>query len=138
MNEEYTLMVRSPNLKEYQKLRKAVGWWDVNPTAIEFGLHNSLFSICVIFEDEVIGCGRVVGDGGTYFYIQDVIVLPEHQKKGIGKCIMDAIMEFFKENAHSGAFIGLMAARGISKFYEQYGFSNRPADKPGMFLVWDM
>ncbi|GCC11018.1 acetyltransferase (GNAT) family protein [archaeon] len=135
MNEKYVLVERSPTTEEYQKLRKAVGWWDVDIKATEIGLHNSLFSVCIIFKDKVIGCGRVIGDGSIYFYIQDVIVLPEFQKKGVGKRIMDAIMEYLKTQAQRGAFIGLMAAKGVSKFYERYGFKKRPLSGPGMFRV---
>ncbi len=136
MNEKFMLVERVPTLEEYQKLRKAVGWWDVDTRATRIGLHNSLFSVCVIFENEVVGCGRVIGDGGIYFYIQDIIVLPGFQGKGIGKCIMDAIMDYLEENAHSDAFVGLMAAKGVSGFYERYGFTERSSDSPGMFRRW--
>lgn len=135
--EEYSLIERHLTVEEYLKLRKAVGWWDVDVRALRFGLQNSLFSICVILGDDVIGCGRVVGDGGMYFYIQDIIVLPKFQGKGIGKRIMDAIMNYIDLHAQSGAFVGLMTAKGISKFYEKYGFKERPLDRPGMFRIWE-
>ena len=101
-------------------------------------MHNSLFSVCVIhnYKNNVIGCGRLVGDGGIYFYIQDVIVLPEFQGKGIGKHIMASIMDYLKACAPPNAFVGLMAAKGVSKFYERYDFMERPADAPGMFKIW--
>lgn len=133
MDEKFRLVERVPTLEEYQKLRKGVGWWDVDNKATEIGLHNSLFSVCVIFENEVVGCGRVIGDSGIYFYIQDVIVLPDFQGKGVGKRIMDAIMNYLKAHAQPGAFVGLMAAKGVSKFYERYGFTERSNDSPGMF-----
>lgn len=136
MSERYVMVERNPTLEEYQRLRRAVGWWDVETEATEIGLQNSLFSICVVLENKLIGCGRVIGDGGIYFYIQDIIVLSEFQGKGIGRCIMDAVMEYLKTHALDGAFIGLMAAKGVSKFYEQYGFKERPSSAPGMFLVW--
>ncbi len=136
MNEKFILVERAPTLEEYQKLRKAVGWWDVDTKATEAGLFNSLFSVCIIFENEVVGCGRVIGDSGIYFYIQDVIVLPDFQGKGIGRRIMDAIMEYLKAYAYPGAFVGLMAAKGVSKFYERYGFTERLNDSPGMFRRW--
>ena len=137
MNEKYILVERSPTAEEYQKLREAVGWENVDIEATEIGLCNSLFSVCVIFEDEVIGCGRVIGDGGIYFYIQDVIVLPAFQEKGIRKRIMDAIMDYLKAHVHPNAFVGLMAAKGVSKFYEWYGFAERSVDRPGMFKIWE-
>lgn len=133
---KYTIVNRSPTIEEYRRLRQAVGWENVDIEAAKIGLQNSLFSVCAIYKDEVIGCGRVVGDGGLYFYIQDVIVLPAFQKQGIGKRIMDALMNYLASHATFNAFIGLMAAKGISKFYVQYGFAERPTDGPWMFKIW--
>ena len=135
--EEYILIERPLSVEEYLRLREAIGWWYVDSEALKICLPNSLFSFCVIHNDEVIGCGRVVGDGGMYFYIQDIIVLPEFQGKGIGRRIMDAVMDFITFHPHTGAFVALMAAKGVSKFYEKYGFQERPLDRPGMFRIWE-
>ena len=123
-------------MEEFQRLHEAVGWNNVDKKATEIGLRNSLFSVCVVHKGEVIGCGRVIGDGGIYFYIQDIIVLPKFQGKGIGKKIMAEVMKYLKKNARPNAFIGLMAAKGVAKFYERYGFTRRLSDRPGMFKIW--
>jgi hypothetical protein len=68
VNDEYILVERPPTVEEYRRLREAVGWEHVDVQATEAGLRNALFSVCVIHKDEVIGCGRVVGDGGIYSY----------------------------------------------------------------------
>jgi GNAT superfamily N-acetyltransferase len=120
---EYVLIERPPTVAEYQRLREVVGWGNLDAEATEIGLRNALFSVCVVYQDDVIGCGRVVGDGGIYFYIQDVIVLPEFQGKGIGKRIMATIINYLEAHAHPNAFVGLMAAKGVSTFYEPYGFA---------------
>jgi ribosomal protein S18 acetylase RimI-like enzyme len=86
----------------------------------------------VIHNNKVIGCGRVIGDGGFYYYIQYVIVLPEFQKRGLGKLIMDSIMKFFNEIVQPNTFIGLMAAKGQSKVYKQFGFNERLEYRPGL------
>ena len=44
-------------------------------------------------------------------------------------------MDYIKENARSGSFIGLMAAQGLENYYSQFGFRARSADGPGMFLA---
>lgn len=85
---------------------------------------------------KVIGCGRVVGDGGIYFYVQDVMILPAYQKQGLGRRIMDAIMAYISAHARSNSFIGLMAADGVAPFYYRYGFGERPPNRPGMFRMW--
>ena len=136
MNDEYILVERPPTVEEYQRLREAVGWDRVDVEATETGLGNALFSVCVVYRDQVVGCGRIVGDGGIYFYIQDIIVLPEFQGRGLGRRVMDAVMDYLCSHAHPNAFIGLMAAKGVSGFYEKYGFAERPPDRPGMFRIW--
>lgn len=38
---------------------------------------------------ELLGMARVIGDGGLFYYIQDVIFIPEYQRQGIGTQLMD-------------------------------------------------
>ncbi len=64
-------------------------------------------------------------------------MLPEFQGRGLGKRIMDAVMQFIRTHATQNAFIGLMAAEGVTGFYEKYGFAVRPPGRPGMFIVWE-
>jgi GNAT superfamily N-acetyltransferase len=125
-----------PSVAEYGRLRQAVGWSELPFEAIEAGLVTSLYGVCAFHEGELVGCGRVVGDGGIYYYVQDIIVLPRHQRRGVGTRIMERILDYLGENAHSGAFVGLMAALGTEGFYTRFGFQRRPDDRPGMFLVW--
>lgn len=132
---KYQIVERVPTVEEYTSLRKSVGWPNMADQPIKKGLGNALFSVCAMQNGKVIGCGRVVGDGSIYFYVQDIIAHPEHQGKGVGKSIMDAIMNYIHSVAEEGAFIGLMAAADIDKFYQQYGFSTRQEDSPGMYMV---
>jgi ribosomal protein S18 acetylase RimI-like enzyme len=133
MSENYSLTRRLPTIAEYHKLRTAVGWECMDSKSTEIGLKNSLFSVCALFKKEVVGYGRVIGDGAIFFYIQDIMVLPEHQKKGVGRMIMNAIMDFLNAHARKYTFVGLMAAKGASSFYEKFGFSPRLPEQPGMF-----
>lgn len=135
MNDKIKLIERSPTTEEYRKLREAVEWWNMDIDATEAGLSNSLFSVCMESENRIIGCGRVIGDGGIYYYIQDILVLPEFQRQGIGECIMNALMGYINEHAHTKAFVGLIAAKDKSGFYKQFGFKERPLNGPGMYLV---
>ena len=105
--------------------------------ATERGLSNSLFGVIAVCDERMVGCGRVVGDDGIYFYIQDIIVLPEYQGKGIGRAIMDQVMKYLRSRATPNAFIGLMAAKEVAEFYEKYGFAKRAQNRPGMFRVWE-
>lgn len=132
----YELVERDPTVEEYQRLRCAVGWSEMSDEAVAAGLPHALYSVVVLHDGEVVGCGRVIGDGGLYFYLQDIALLPEHQGRGLGKRIMDAIIGYLERMAKPGAFIGLMAPQDVAPFYERYGFRVRPERQPGMFRRW--
>ena len=111
-----------------------MGWLIPDPASVERALEHTLFAVCIERNGACIGSGRVVGDGALVFCVQDVIVLPEHQRKGYGALIMDAIMAYIEQTAHATAFIGLFAAKGLEPWYARYGFIKRPQQHlgPGM------
>ena len=129
------IQYRSPTITEYTRLRGLVGWWETDENATDMALKNSLFSVVAIEHDTVIGFGRIIGDGGLYFYIQDLIIHPEFQTKGLGKSLIKELMGYIMTNAKSGAFIGLMAANGLEKYYDRFGFKARDEDAPGMYQI---
>lgn len=133
MSEDFELLEREPSLEEYRRLRASAEWSERTDAAMETSLANGLYTVCLVKDGEAVGCGRVIGDGGMYFYIQDVIVLSEFRGRGFGARIMDAVTAYLERAAPPGAFIGLMAAKGASGFYERYGFARRADDAPGMF-----
>lgn len=133
---QFVLQERSPTVAEYRRLRDAVGWGAVAEEGLAAGLASALYSCVVLQEGDVVACGRVIGDGGVYFYVQDVIVLPELHGRGLGAMVMDAVMAYLGRGAQPGAFVGLMAASNVEGFYERYGFRRRPDDRPGMYRVW--
>jgi GNAT superfamily N-acetyltransferase len=134
--ESTILEERAPTVDEYRRLRDAVGWGEMTDEGLAAGLASSLYSCVVLDEGEAVACGRVIGDGGMYFYVQDVIVLPEYHGRGLGGLVMDAVIRYLGRAAKPGAFVGLMAAQNAEGFYERYGFQRRPDDRPGMFRVW--
>jgi len=125
---------RAPTVEEYLALREAVGWSRPSREVVELALKNTLHSVCALFDDIVVGMGRVVGDGGLYFYIQDVMVVPALQRQGVGELVMDSLMDYLREKASPDAYIGMMAAKGSTGFYERFGFEKRPEEGPGMVL----
>ena len=122
----YSVKTTCPSPIEYNILRSSVTWGTFSETLIREALKKSLFSITIYANSEAIGMGRVTGDGVMYFYVQDVIVLPEFQQHGIGSVIMDNIMQYIHENAVNNSVVALMSAVGKEGFYEKYGFIKRP------------
>ncbi len=60
---------------------------------------------------------------------------PNFQAKGIGKALMEELMRYLKANANPGSYVALLAAKGLEKFYRNFGFKTRHVDAPGMFQV---
>ena len=129
------IVEQKPTPAEYNRLFEAVGWPVRDPAAVEAALERSLFSVCAVTDGEVIGMGRIVGDGALVNYIQDVIVLPEHQKQGIGEKIMLAIMAYLNEHVPSGSVLALITRRETTGFYERHGFAESLHEIPSMRRV---
>jgi predicted GNAT family N-acyltransferase len=134
----YELVERTPTVDEYLALRAHVGWNELRDReAVARGLEGSLFAVCVERDGELVGIGRLIGDGGIYAYVQDVIVVEPDRGQGLSRLIMDALVRFLDGTYPEGAFIGLMAARGVAGLYERYGFVRRDDDAPGMYRYRD-
>ena len=125
---KYRVSEEVPGPQDYNQLRHSAGWGTFDEEAAAKGLSNALFTVTVYDSGRLIAMGRVTGDGAMYFYIQDVIVLPEYQGKGLGGAVMDRIMDYIGRNAPVNSVVGLMSARGKEEFYRRYGFIRRPDD----------
>lgn len=69
--------------------------------------------------------GRVVGDGGKFFYVQDLVVVPHRQGEGIGRMVLDRLITQVKNIARSrrpGS-----AHQGGGGFGEPVGLGGRQA-----------
>jgi len=136
--EPFKVLEQIPSVEEYNRLKLLVGWdilGDDNVTAR--GLSNSLYAVCVLRHGQLVGIGRVVGDDGIYFHIQDVIVHPDYQRQGLGKQIMHKLMDYVRSRASKHSMTGLMCATGKEAFYHDFGFVSRPSEHygAGMMLV---
>lgn len=86
------------NEEEILALYSAVGWTaytDVSET-LRKGFENSLLTFGAYDGDKLLGIIRVVGDGHTIIFIQDILVLPEYQRRGIGAKLIQTILERFQ------------------------------------------
>ena len=130
----FRISVEVPSAEEFLSLRASAGMGPRSPKGVRQGLGNELY--CVVLRtndgDELVGMGRVVGDGGTVFHICDMVVKPEWQMKGGGTMIMDALMGFIEELGVSDAYVNLIA--DVEGFYEKWGFKPTLPRSKGMFL----
>ena len=130
----YTTRLAIPSIATYQHLRVAAGLSAKTTAAAARGLPNSLFAVQVLHGDEVVGMGRIIGDGGCFFQVVDIAVLPAHQGKGLGKRIMCEIMQFIETEVPESAYVSLIADGQAQDLYAQFGFKHTAPVSVGMAL----
>jgi ribosomal protein S18 acetylase RimI-like enzyme len=132
MDPSYNLVVGVPSIEDYCRLRISAGLSPKNPAAAAAGLPNTLFGVLVLKDKEVIGMGRVIGDGGLFYQVVDIAVEPAHQRRGLGKAIVGKIVEHLKQSAPAGAHVSLIADGSAQHLYAQFGFKPTAPASIGM------
>lgn len=86
------------------------------------GIRNSLDVIGVYDEELLVGLIRTIGDKETIVFIQDILVLPAYQRKGIGTKLLQLILEKYKNVRQ----ISLHTDETLKtrKFYQSMGFED--------------
>lgn len=122
-----------PEIKDYFELRKNVGFHDLSPKQAEMALDNALKIIVAYDGDDIVGMGRLVGDGAVICYIQDIMIRHEYRGSGIGAYIIKKLVEYTEEITLPGTkmMLGLMSKKGSESFYEKCGFTKRPNEELG-------
>lgn len=113
--------------EEYKDLRNTTSWTKLTDTQIEKLIKNSAFKVRAKVDGKTVGMGRVLFDFRYTAYLADIIVAPEAQGKGIGRKIVERLIQLVKENAAVTDYLNfsLMAAPGKYGFYEKLGFTKR-------------
>lgn len=136
MDTDILIRLNEIKLQEYLEIRHAVKWKILSEAQASKALENSLYTVGAYDNDRLVGMGRIVGDGAVICYVQDLIVLPEYQNKGVGSLILNKLTEYVKDIGENGTemMFCLMCAKGREHFYEKHGFIARPTDSlgPGM------
>lgn len=127
------------NVKEFNELYDAVGWGSYEEEISKKALSNNIYSVSVYENENIIGYGRIIGDGIVFLYIHDIMVKPEYQGKGIGKTIMNKLLtkihELQKINPDLRTYLG--ASKGKENFYKKCGFITREEANLGAGMILD-
>ncbi|MET9291983.1 GNAT family N-acetyltransferase [Streptomyces sp. NPDC003077] len=130
--DSYVVRAEIPSIATYRHLRGSAGLTAMSEESSAAGLPNSWYGVVVRHGDEAVGMGRIVGDGGCFFQIVDICVLPEHQGRGLGKRIMTELTAELERRAPSGAYVSLIADGDARHLYAQFGFAETAPASVGM------
>lgn len=89
----------SVSIDDVLHLYDAVGWTNYTnqPKMLEQALSHSLATYLTRDGEEIIGLVRLVGDGFSSVFVQDLIVLPSYQRQGIGSNLMKEALADYKD-----------------------------------------
>ncbi|MBQ8312245.1 MAG: GNAT family N-acetyltransferase [Clostridia bacterium] len=82
-----------------EELYRSVGWTSYlrRPNLLEEAYARSLKALAAYEDEQLVGIIRAVGDGVSILYIQDLLVHPAHQRKGIGTRLLNEILGSFPD-----------------------------------------
>jgi GNAT superfamily N-acetyltransferase len=131
----YRLIEGAPTVDDYLRLRLRSGLTVKSRPQGEAAVRGSWVAVHVVAADgSVVGMGRVIGDGGWYFHIVDMAVLPEHQRHGIGAAVLSWLIDRINSRAPSNPYITLLADEPGRPLYARHGFVPTAPDSIGMKL----
>ena len=109
-------------LEDVLHLYQAVGWTNYTnqPQMLEQALPHSLVVYLAFDGEKIVGLIRLVGDGFSSVFVQDLIVLPSYQRQGIGRSLMKEALEDYKD-AYQVQLVTDQTERTLG-FYRSMGF----------------
>lgn len=112
---------------EIIQLYRSVGWsnYAQNPDMLRLAYMHSLLVLGAYLGDRLVGIIRIVGDGHSIIYVQDIIVQPEYQREGIGSILLGEIMKRYAD-VYQKVLLTENQPKTVS-FYKNMGFT--PADR---------
>ncbi|KAF7444821.1 Acetyltransferase GNAT family [Pyrenophora tritici-repentis] len=132
---QYVVIEGLPTPQLYHDLRKFAGMTPPPLEAVPKSLGNS-FACFVAYErkhtlsdttpgsnQDAVAMGRLVGDGSLFLILVDVAVHPDHQRRGLGKRIVQKLVDYVDEHAPL-AYVSMVAEPLAQKLYPQYGFKD--------------
>nr|YP_009394662.1 hypothetical protein [Polysiphonia elongata]ARW63224.1 hypothetical protein [Polysiphonia elongata] len=131
----YLSTCKQVNLEELEQLCDSVGWVRRPLRKVKFALENSFLIVSIFNIKEnnkrLVGFARVTSDGSFNATVWDVVIHPDFQGKGLGKLLMNEIIQELRK--YDISTITLFADPEVVKFYKQIGFMVDPDEVKGMF-----
>ncbi|WP_336990728.1 GNAT family N-acetyltransferase [Bacillus toyonensis] len=122
MNNRINYTIKHPtDFNGLLSLYESLEWNSLNLTLneLEQMCKQSWYVIYAFDDKELVGMGRIISDGVITGVICGVCVLPKYQSIGIGKEIMERLIQHCEQNK---VIPQLMCVEKLQSYYESIGF----------------
>lgn len=124
--DDVAIVERLPTAEEYRGL--------IPPDRAEKALAGARSGVVAVEGDRVVGAGLVLGDGATFAYLKDIMVLPDWQGRQVGSRIVQALLDGIRGSGPEGVLVTLFTGSNLAEFYEPFGFLGPDSGLYGMSL----
>lgn len=128
---EFTIKYNELSAEEFIFLWETV--WGDGPSLeqTKLAMEHTLFRVSIFDGDKIIAMARMIGDMGLDYYIKDVVVVPDYQGKGVGRMLINELLNFINMNGikDTNIFVELCAMPDKMPFYEKFGFDSNEAQR---------
>ena len=113
--------------KEVSKADRHLSDTKMEIAGAEKAISHSTIIKKAMYDNKIVGMARAIGDGMSYLLV-DVVASSKYQKQGIGKKLVNSIINDIKSETMDGEYstINLISIKGMEKFYESCGFEEVP------------
>lgn len=134
MDSRYSLERKAPAIEDYLRLRKDTGLTPKTPEQAAPIFDNTLLWALVVDSEsgQTVGMGRVIGDGGWCFLVADMATAPNHQRQGIGRAVLNNLLQGILTAAPESPYIVLQADAPGLPLYQSMGFVETAPRSIGM------
>lgn len=111
-----------PEMTDLVALYSSVSWTNYtnNPTMLEEAIKASLWQLAIYDKEELVAYIRLVGDGHSIIFVQDLLVRPDYQRQGIGKKLLEEALATFP-NVYQRLLVTERSEKNLA-FYQSLGF----------------
>ena len=116
-------------------LYAAVGWtnYTQRPEMLRRAFAGSLCTLCAYDGGRIAGLVRAVGDGASVLCVQDLLVLPEYQRRGLGGRLLRELLARYPDVYQTVLLTDDRPEHAA--FYEHAGFTNAAKYGCGAYVI---
>jgi GNAT superfamily N-acetyltransferase len=108
---------------ELLALYGAVGWsaYTREPAALRAAVAGSSYVVTARRGSQLVGLARAISDGVTICYLQDVLVRPDEQRRGVGRALVGEVLDRYRDVRQKVLLTD--DEPGQRAFYESLGYT---------------
>lgn len=123
----------SKGLTDLKEVWESCSWGWIPDESRMISIFDNRWKNLVLYCDEKpVGYAGLISDHNVYALLVDMMIMPDFQKKGLGKKLLEYVVELCK--SEDIKVLKLISSEQGKKLYSSTGFDICPESSPGMMM----